>query len=177
MLGVESGISAQDFEGLGAQVDCLANVPVCMLEFQAPPNLDALSALPGVRYAEADALMQWVPPAELPAPPWDGSGTEDCPDLWELELLGAESLPFTGVNAPVVAIQDSGFLIGHEDLGSAKVSGKYDYILHVAVRDSDHLRDLALDSFTTREEVAQIETSLVFDRLNAGGIPVSGGRD
>ena len=127
MLGVESGISAQDFEGLGAQVDCLANVPVCMLEFQAPPNLDALSALPGVRYAEADALMQWVPPAELPAPPWDGSGTEDCPDLWELELLGAESLPFTGVNAPVVAIQDSGFLIGHEDLGSAKVSGKYDY--------------------------------------------------
>lgn len=57
------------------------------------------------------------------------------------------------------------------------VSGKYDYILHVAVRDSDHLRDLALDSFTTREEVSQIETSLVFDRLNAGGIPVYGGRD
>ncbi len=56
------------------------------------------------------------------------------------------------------------------------VSGKHDFVLHVAVRDTDHLRDLALDSFTTREEVAHIETSLVFDRLNAGGIPVYGGR-
>ena len=57
------------------------------------------------------------------------------------------------------------------------VSGKYDFVLHVAVRNSDHLRDLALDSFTTREEVSQIETSLVFGRLDAGGMPVYGGRD
>ena len=41
-------------------------------------------------------------------------------------------------------------------------TGEFDYLVHVAVRDANHLRDLALDAFTTREEVAQIQTSLVF---------------
>lgn len=56
------------------------------------------------------------------------------------------------------------------------ISGKADFVLHVAVRDAHHLRDLALDQLTTREEVAHLETSLVFDRLNAGGLPVYGPR-
>lgn len=43
------------------------------------------------------------------------------------------------------------------------VSGKDDFLVHVAVRDVHHLRDLALDAFTTREELDHIETSLVFD--------------
>lgn len=42
------------------------------------------------------------------------------------------------------------------------VAGTHDYLVHVAVRDSDHLRDLALDAFTTREEVAHIQTALIF---------------
>jgi hypothetical protein len=104
----------------------MSPVPVCLLEFEGIPDLQPIQALPGVRYAEADAVMQWVAPVELSPPPWDGGGTEDCPDQWELELLGAADMPYTGVNAPIVAIQDSGFLITHEDLGSAKVSGKFD---------------------------------------------------
>ncbi|MFT5585136.1 MAG: hypothetical protein ACI9VR_002724, partial [Cognaticolwellia sp.] len=127
MLGVNPGANAADFASLNAQVTCLSKVPVCLLEFASVPDLEPLRAIPGVRYAEVDAVIPWVAPVDFPAPPWDGSGTADCPDLWELELLGAESLPFTGLNAPVVAIQDSGFLISHEDLGSAKVSGQYDY--------------------------------------------------
>ena len=43
------------------------------------------------------------------------------------------------------------------------VSGKDDFLVHVAVRDVHHLRDLALDAFTTREELDHIETSLVFN--------------
>ena len=37
-----------------------------------------------------------------------------------------------------------------EVLGFYHVAGANDYLLHVAVRDSNHLRDFALDAFTTR---------------------------
>ena len=43
------------------------------------------------------------------------------------------------------------------------VSGAMDFQVHVAVRDTDHLRDLALDAFTVRPEVESIQTSLLFE--------------
>lgn len=49
-----------------------------------------------------------------------------------------------------------------EVLAFYHVAGANDYLLHVAVANSDHLRDFALDAFTTRPEVAHIETSLIF---------------
>lgn len=52
------------------------------------------------------------------------------------------------------------------------VTGQYDFLVHVAVRDADHLRDLALDAFTTRPEVAQLETHLIFERLDKGALPL-----
>jgi DNA-binding Lrp family transcriptional regulator len=42
------------------------------------------------------------------------------------------------------------------------VTGGDDFLVHVAARDSDHLRDLALDSFTNRPEVDHIQTRLIF---------------
>ncbi len=42
------------------------------------------------------------------------------------------------------------------------VAGQYDFLVHVAVRDSQHLRDLALDRITVRPEVTRIETVLIF---------------
>ena len=42
------------------------------------------------------------------------------------------------------------------------VSGAHDFLVHVAVRDANHLRDVAMDSFTTRSEVSNIETHLIF---------------
>lgn len=44
------------------------------------------------------------------------------------------------------------------------VAGPTDVLVHVAVRDSNHLRDLVMDSFATRPEVARFETSLVYSR-------------
>lgn len=38
------------------------------------------------------------------------------------------------------------------------LTGASDYVLHVVVRDHTHLRDFLMDSFTTRPEVAQLET-------------------
>lgn len=42
------------------------------------------------------------------------------------------------------------------------VAGSDDYVLHVAVRDAEHLRDFVLDHLTTHHAVAQTETNLVF---------------
>ena len=52
------------------------------------------------------------------------------------------------------------------------VAGADDFLVHVAVRDADHLRDLAMDSFTTRDEVAHIETRLIFEHLAVRRLPV-----
>jgi DNA-binding Lrp family transcriptional regulator len=53
--------------------------------------------------------------------------------------------------------------------GVFHVAGANDYLVHVAVRDADHLRELALNAFSTRAEVAHMETSLIFShRRNTG---------
>lgn len=42
------------------------------------------------------------------------------------------------------------------------VAGDDDFLVHVGVRDSDHLRDFAMSALTSREEVAHIQTHLIF---------------
>ena len=43
------------------------------------------------------------------------------------------------------------------------VAGEDDFLIHVGVSDSEELRDLAMNSLTTRGEVAHIETGLIFE--------------
>ncbi|HET8714239.1 MAG TPA: Lrp/AsnC family transcriptional regulator [Holophagaceae bacterium] len=43
------------------------------------------------------------------------------------------------------------------------VTGAMDFQVHVAVRGTDHLRDLALDAFTARPEVESLQTALLFE--------------
>jgi len=43
------------------------------------------------------------------------------------------------------------------------VAGANDFLVHVAVSDSDALRELILDAFTSRPEVAHVETSLIYE--------------
>lgn len=45
------------------------------------------------------------------------------------------------------------------------VSGVNDLLLHVAVRDVAHLRDMIVDEVATRSEVANCETSVIFSLL------------
>ena len=49
--------------------------------------------------------------------------------------------------------------------------GENDFLVHVAVRDADHLRDLALDAFTTRTEVARLNTALAYEQVQPGVLP------
>lgn len=59
-----------------------------------------------------------------------------------------------------------------EVLAFYHVAGANDFLLHVAVADSNHLRDFALDAFTTRSEVAHIETSLIFTFRRNPDVPI-----
>lgn len=52
------------------------------------------------------------------------------------------------------------------------VAGANDYLVHVVVRDSAHLRELALSAFTERPEVAQIQTQLIFSYRRKYELPV-----
>jgi len=49
------------------------------------------------------------------------------------------------------------------------MAGENDFLVHVLARDAQHLRDLAIDRFITREEVGHIETWLVFEHLRGRG--------
>ena len=51
------------------------------------------------------------------------------------------------------------------------IAGRFDYLVHVGVRDADQLLDLALDAFTTREEVEHLETSLIFQHQSSPCLP------
>ncbi len=43
------------------------------------------------------------------------------------------------------------------------LAGEQDLLVHVAVRDVPHLRSVVVDSFTSRDDVEQVETSLIFE--------------
>lgn len=59
-----------------------------------------------------------------------------------------------------------------EVLSFYHLAGADDFLVHVGVRDSDHLRDFALTAFTEREEVAHIETRLIFEFRRNPDLPV-----
>ncbi len=45
------------------------------------------------------------------------------------------------------------------------MAGENDFLVHVRARDAQHLRDMAIDRFISREEVGHIETWLVFEHM------------
>ncbi len=49
------------------------------------------------------------------------------------------------------------------------MAGENDFLLHVLARDAQHLRDLAIDRFISRDEVGHIETWLMFEHLRGRG--------
>ena len=51
------------------------------------------------------------------------------------------------------------------------VAGQDDFMVHVAVRDAEHLKNLTLDGFTTRTEVTRIHTALVYEHISESAWP------
>jgi len=59
-----------------------------------------------------------------------------------------------------------------ETIAVYHVAGQHDFLVHVGVRDANHLRDLAMDAFTSRREVGRIETHLIFEHAPRPTLPV-----
>ena len=51
------------------------------------------------------------------------------------------------------------------------LAGAQDLLVHVAVRDVAHLRSVVVDSFTSRDDVEHIETSLIFEFVRSATWP------
>lgn len=51
------------------------------------------------------------------------------------------------------------------------LAGAQDLLVHVAVRDVAHLRFVVVDSFTSRDDVEHIETSLIFEFVRSATWP------
>ena len=51
------------------------------------------------------------------------------------------------------------------------LAGAQDLMVHVAVRDVAHLREVVVDTFTSREDVEHIETSLIFEFKRSTALP------
>ena len=59
-----------------------------------------------------------------------------------------------------------------EVLACYHVAGADDFLAHVGVRDSEHLRNFTLTALTERDEVAHIETRLIFEFQRNVELPV-----
>ncbi|WP_022834319.1 Lrp/AsnC family transcriptional regulator [Salisaeta longa] len=59
-----------------------------------------------------------------------------------------------------------------EVLAVYHLGGRTDFMLHVAVRGSEHLRDFILSALTTRPEVQNVETSIIFDQAHSRTKPI-----
>ena len=51
------------------------------------------------------------------------------------------------------------------------LTGRWDVIVHVVARDTEHLKNLALDKFTSRPGVTRIETSIIYDARQQYVVP------
>lgn len=65
------------------------------------------------------------------------------------------------------ALRNRPEVVAHYHLGGAT-----DFLVHVAVRDPNHLRDMILGAFTERDEVQHVETSLLFSQELAETWPI-----
>ena len=51
------------------------------------------------------------------------------------------------------------------------MGGNFDYFIHMSVRDSEHLRQFVFNAITSRDEVTNVETSLIFEHSRSSILP------
>ncbi|MFK5947250.1 MAG: Lrp/AsnC family transcriptional regulator [Methylococcales bacterium] len=52
------------------------------------------------------------------------------------------------------------------------MGGADDFILHITVKDTEHLRDFISSKITSRDEVVHIETALIYEQLSRNKLPI-----
>lgn len=71
----------------------------------------------------------------------------------------------------VIALHDH-LLALPEVVAFYHVAGANDFLVHVGVRDAEHLREFAMAALTSRPEVAHIETNLIFEFRRSADLPI-----
>jgi DNA-binding Lrp family transcriptional regulator len=51
------------------------------------------------------------------------------------------------------------------------MGGNFDYFIHMSVKDSEHLRQFVFNAITSRDEVTNVETSLIFEHSRSNVLP------
>jgi len=100
-----------------------------------------------------------------------GFHAEVDPRALGIELGALISIRLRRHSHEMVAGFQSYVLTLPEVLSVCYLAGPIDFMIQVGVRDSQHLRDLILESFTTREEVEHIETAIIFDHAQQWVLP------
>lgn len=72
----------------------------------------------------------------------------------------------------VVAAFERAMLDREEVVAIYHLAGANDFLVHVAVRDPEHLRSIAVDVVSNRPDVRDVETALIFGRRRGQGMPV-----
>jgi DNA-binding Lrp family transcriptional regulator len=93
------------------------------------------------------------------------------PDALNIGLQSMIAIRLRRHGVDEVGVFQSKALALPEVVAISHVTGANDFLVHVVVRDSDHLRDLAVSSFTSWPEVAHIETALIFEHVSKPGLP------
>jgi len=73
-------------------------------------------------------------------------------------------------SAAVKAFREHALAQG-EVLSLLHVSGATDFLIHVAVRDAEHLREVAMGTLVNRPEVAHLDTSVIFEHRTSWELP------
>lgn len=80
--------------------------------------------------------------------------------------VGLEALLFIELSKHERATVDS-FMADVVDIQEVRmaflITGRHDLVVHVVARDMSHLKDLALDHFSSRPGVTRIETSIIYE--------------
>lgn len=51
------------------------------------------------------------------------------------------------------------------------MGGENDFLVHIAVKDTGHLRDFVFEAITSRQEVVHLETALIYEQVNNNKLP------
>ncbi|HRO62531.1 Lrp/AsnC family transcriptional regulator [Thermomonas sp.] len=92
-----------------------------------------------------------------------GYHAEIAPEAIGIELQAMVSVRLARHSRALVDGFHAHLLALPEVLACYHVAGADDFLVHVGVQGSEHLRNFTLTAFTEREEVAHIETRLIFE--------------
>jgi DNA-binding Lrp family transcriptional regulator len=100
-----------------------------------------------------------------------GAHADVAPGALGIELMALIAVQLRQHSRRLVEAFRAHALALREVVAVFHIAGEHDFLVQVAVPDVAALRDLALDAFTSRPEVARLQTWLIFEAARAPALP------